>query len=136
MINEEEILETVKSFKAYIKIIVSNSSKSFIRKEKARLSREIEYEDYIVSKVSLFNMDNDAFFYDDFKIEYLIDSEIKEKVKVLNDKEKIVLEDMINDIPMIITAKKLNTTVNYIKKLRRMVRNKLKSVLRGENYER
>lgn len=136
MINEEEILETVKSFKAYIKIIVSNSSKSFIRKEKVRLSREIEYEDYIVSKVSLFNMDNDAFFYDDFKIEYLIDSEIKEKVKVLNDKEKIVLEDMINDIPMIITAKKLNTTVNYIKKLRRMVRNKLKSVLRGENYER
>ena len=54
----------------------------------------------------------------------------------LNDKEKVILEDMINKVPLKITALKLETTTNYIKKLRGVVKKKLSSYLKGEKNGR
>lgn len=135
-INENEIDEIVFQFKKYITLIVSNSAKNYASKLRIRLSREIEFEDYIIEKVSLSNMDNDAFFYDDFKFEYLIDENLIKSSKKLTKKEKTVLEDLINEIPLYVTAKKLNTSLNSISVLRNKARNKLKKDLGGNKYGR
>lgn len=135
-INEKEIDEIVFQFKKYITLIVSNSAKNYASKLRIRLSREIEFEDYIIEKVSLSNMDNDAFFYDDFKFEYLIDENLIKSSKKLTEKEKTVLEDLINEIPLYVTAKKLNTSLNSISVLRNKARNKLKKDLGGKKYGR
>ena len=135
-INGKEIDEIVFQFKKYITLIVSNSAKNYASKLRIRLSREIEFEDYIIEKVSLSNMDNDAFFYDDFKFEYLIDEDLIKSSKKLTEKEKTVLEDLINEIPLYVTAKKLNTSLNSISVLRNKARNKLKKDLGGNKYGR
>ena len=100
------------------------------------LVAEFASEDYIIEKVSLSNMDNDAFFYDDFKFEYLIDENLIKSSKKLTEKEKTVLEDLINEIPLYVTAKKLNTSLNSISVLRNKARNKLKKDLGGNKYGR
>ena len=113
--------------------IIPNIAINFAKKYKKQIAREIPLSDNVL-QVSI--NDTKISLHSEFKIKYLEDDIIKKYVLELNDKEKVILEDMINKVPLKITALKLETTTNYIKKLRGIVKKKLSSSLKGEKNGR
>ena len=81
--------------------------------------------------VHIFNEDGSN--YNSFKFEYLTDEYIKEITKALNIREKIIIEDFVNDIPSKETAIKLSTSVNSVDVMRNRAKNKIKRKLREKD---
>lgn len=131
--SDKEIEYVVNNFKSYMETIIPNIAINFAKKYKKQIAREIPLSDNVL-QVSI--NDTKISLHSEFKIKYLEDDIIKKYVLELNDKEKVILEDMINKVPLKITASKLETTTNYIKKLRGVVKKKLSSSLKGEKNGR
>lgn len=131
--SDKEIEYVVNNFKSYMETIIPNIAINFAKKYKKQIAREIPLSDNVL-QVSI--NDTKISLHSEFKIKYLEDDIIKKYVLELNDKEKVILEDMINKVPLKITALKLETTTNYIKKLRGIVKKKLSSSLKGEKNGR
>lgn len=132
-LNNEEIEFVVNKFKKYMKMNIPNLALNYANKYKKQAYREVQYESSLLDRFETSILEMMPLLHSEFRIENLDDGSLKEKIiKNFNDKEKQVLEDMVNKIPEKITAKKLNTTVNYIKKIRCNVRNEIKQFLREE----
>ena len=131
--SDKEIEYVVNNFKSYMETIIPNIAINFAKKYKKQIAREIPLSDKVL-QISI--NDTKISLHSEFKIKYLEDDIIKKYVLELNDKEKVILEDMINKVPLKITASKLETTTNYIKKLRGVVKKKLSSSLKGEKNGR
>lgn len=131
--SDKEIEYVVNNFISYMETIIPNIAINFAKKYKKQIAREIPLSDNVL-QVSI--NDTTISLHSEFKIKYLEDDIMKKYVLKLNDKEKVILEDMINKVPLKITAAKLETTTNYIKKLRGVVKKKLSLSLKGENNGR
>ena len=132
-INEEEIQFVANKFKKYMKMIIPNLALNFANKYKKQVFREVQYESSLLDRFETSILEMIPLFHSEFRIENLEDGLLKEKIiRDFNIKEKQVLEDMVNKIPEKITAKRLNTTVNYIKKIRGNIRKEIKLILREE----
>ena len=129
--NQEDIRNFVNRFKKYIKFIIINSSINYSKKIKLRRKREVELDD-IDNLVGMEDVD-DKVNNKDFRLEFISDKYIKEITSALTIREKIIIEDFVNDIPSKETAIKLSTSVNSIDVMRNRAKNKLKRKLREED---
>ena len=129
--NQEDIRNFVNRFKKYIKFIIINSSINYSKKIKLRRKREVELDD-IDNLVGMEDVDDKA-DNKDFRLELISDKYIKEITSALTIREKIIIEDFVNDIPSKETAIKLSTSVNSIDVMRNRAKNKLKRKLREED---
>lgn len=129
--NQDDIRNFVNRFKKYIKFIIINSSINYSKKIKLRRKREIELDD-IDNLVGMEDVDDKA-DNKDFRLELISDKYIKEITNVLTIREKIIIEDFVNDIPSKETAIKLSTSVNSIDVMRNRAKNKIKRKLREED---
>ena len=129
--NQDDIRNFVNRFKKYIKFIIINSSINYSKKLKLRRKREIELDD-IDNLVGMEDVD-DKVDNKDFRLELISDKYIKEITSALTIREKIIIEDVVNDIPSKETAIKLSTSVNSIDVMRNRAKNKLKRKLREED---
>lgn len=129
--NQDDIRNFVNRFKKYIKFIIINSSINYSKKIKLRIKREIELDD-IDNLVGMEDVDDKA-DNKDFRLELISDKYIKEITNVLTIREKIIIEDFVNDIPSKETAIKLSTSVNSIDVMRNRAKNKIKRKLREED---
>ena len=124
---------TIKEFKSYMEYIISNLQINFIRIYRKRNNREIIVDKNYIERISGETQISEIQIYEDFKYQYLKDDKILKEINKLTKTEKIVIEDLVNDIPVKNTAKKLKTTDITIRVLRNRARNKLK---KGLGYER
>ena len=132
--NQDNIKNFVNRFKKYITFIIINSAINYSKKIKLRRKREIQLDEQIIDNMfCLDNSDNESSC-DEFKFEFLTDEYIKKITRVLTLREKIIIEDLINDIPSKITATKLNTSVNTINVLRNRAKNKIKRNFGGRKW--
>ena len=131
--NQDDIKNFVNRFKKYIKFIIINSAINYSKKIKLRRKREIELDD-IDNLVGMEDVD-DKVDNKDFRLELISDKYIKEIASALTIREKIIIEDFVNDIPSKETAIKLSTSVNSIDVMRNRAKNKIKRKLR-EKYEK
>ena len=129
--NQDDIRNFVNRFKKYIKFIIINSSINYSKKIKLRRKREIELDD-IDNLVGMEDVDDKA-DNKDFRLELISDKYIKEITNVLTIREKIIIEDFVNDIPSKETAIKLSTSVNSIDVMRNRAKNKIKRKLREKD---
>lgn len=129
--NQDDIRNFVNRFKKYIKFIIINSSINYSKKIKLRRKREVELDD-IDNLVGMEDVDDKA-DNKDFRLELISDKYIKEITNALTIREKIIIEDFVNDIPSKETAIKLSTSVNSIDVMRNRAKNKLKRKLREED---
>ena len=129
--NQDDIRNFVNRFKKYIKFIIINSSINYSKKIKLRRKREIELDD-IDNLVGMEDVDDKA-DNKDFRLELISDKYIKEITSALTIREKIIIEDFVNDIPSKETAIKLSTSVNSIDVMRNRAKNKIKRKLREED---
>ena len=129
--NQDDIKNFVNRFKKYIKFIIINSAINYSKKLKLRRKREIELDD-TDNLVGMEDVDDKA-DNKDFRLELISDKYIKEITNVLTIREKIIIEDFVNDIPSKETAIKLSTSVNSIDVMRNRAKNKLKRKLREED---
>ena len=129
--NQDDIKNFVNRFKKYIKFIIINSSINYSKKIKLRRKREIELDD-IDNLVGMEDVDDKA-DNKDFKLELISDKYIKEITSALTIREKIIIEDFVNDIPSKETAIKLSTSVNSIDVMRNRAKNKIKRKLREKD---
>lgn len=134
--SNEEIDCVVRQFKEYMKKIIPNMAIDFARKYKLEKEREIALGDYLSHNKEISPIDTYISKHHEFKIEYLRDEKIIAQVMRLNNKEKIILEDIINKVSLKKSALKLQTTEGYVKKLRFNVRSKMRCLLKGEKYGR
>lgn len=133
--NQDNIKNFVNRFKKYITFIIINSAINYSKKIKLRRKREIQLDEQIIDNMfCLDNSDNESSC-DEFKFEFLTDEYIKKITRVLTLREKIIIEDLINDIPSKITATKLNTSVNTINVLRNRAKNKIKRSFGGRKWK-
>lgn len=129
--NQDDIKNSVNRFKKYITFIIINSAINYSKKIKLRRKREVQLEEQIIDNMCyLYNIEDESNC-DEFKFEFLTDEYIKKITGVLTLREKIIIEDLINDIPSKITAAKLNTSVNTINVLRNRAKNKIKRSFGG-----
>ena len=129
--NQDDIKNFVNRFKKYIKFIIINSAINYSKKIKLRRKREIELDD-IDNLVGMENVD-DKVDNKDFRLELISDKYIKEITSALTIREKIIIEDFVNDIPSKETAIKLSTSVNSIDVMRNRAKNKIKRKLREKD---
>ena len=129
--NKYDIKNVVNRFKKYIKFIIINSSINYSKKIKLRRKREIELDD-IDNLVGMEDVD-DKVNNKDFRLEFISDKYIKEITSALTIREKIIIEDFVNDIPSKETAIKLSTSVNSIDVMRNRAKNKIKRKLREKD---
>ena len=129
--NQDDIKNFVNRFKKYIKFIIINSSINYSKKIKLRRKREIELDD-IDNLVGMEDVD-DKVDNKDFRLELISDKYIKEIASALTIREKIIIEDFVNDIPSKETAIKLSTSVNSIDVMRNRAKNKIKRKLREKD---
>ena len=129
--NQDDIKNFVNRFKKYIKFIIINSAINYSKKLKLRKKREIELDD-IDNLVGMEDVD-DKVNNKAFRLELISDKYIKEITSALTIREKIIIEDFVNDIPSKETAIKLSTSVNSIDVMRNRAKNKLKRKLREED---
>lgn len=129
--NQDDIKNFVNRFKKYIKFIIINSSINYSKKIKLRRKREIELDD-IDNLVGMEDVD-DKVNNKDFRLEFISDKYIKEITSALTIREKIIIEDFVNDIPSKETAIKLSTSVNSIDVMRNRAKNKIKRKLREKD---
>ena len=129
--NQDDIRNFVNRFKKYIKFIIINSSINYSKKIKLRRKREIELDD-IDNLVGMEDVDDKA-DNKDFRLGLISDKYIKEITSALTIREKIIIEDFVNDIPSKETAIKLSTSVNSIDVMRNRAKNKIKRKLREKD---
>ena len=129
--NQDDIRNFVNRFKKYIKFIIINSAINYSKKLKLRRKREIELDD-IDNLVGMEDVDDKA-DNKDFRLELISDKYIKEITSALTIREKIIIEDFVNDIPSKETAIKLSTSVNSIDVMRNRAKNKIKRKLREKD---
>lgn len=129
--NQDDIKNFVNRFKKYIKFIIINSSINYSKKIKLRRKREVELDD-IDNLVGMEDVDDKA-DNKDFRLELISDKYIKEITSALTIREKIIIEDFVNDIPSKETAIKLSTSVNSIDVMRNRAKNKIKRKLREKD---
>ena len=129
--NQDDIKNFVNRFKKYIKFIIINSAINYSKKLKLRRKREIELDD-IDNLVGMEDVD-DKVNNKDFRLEFISDKYIKEITSALTIREKIIIEDFVNDIPSKETAIKLSTSVNSIDVMRNRAKNKIKRKLREKD---
>lgn len=129
--NQDDIKNFVNRFKKYIKFIIINSAINYSKKLKLRRKREIELDD-IDNLVGMEDVD-DKVDNKDFRLELISDKYIKEITSALTIREKIIIEDFVNDIPSKETAIKLSTSVNSIDVMRNRAKNKIKRKLREKD---
>ena len=129
--NQDDIKNFVNRFKKYIKFIIINSSINYSKKIKLRRKREIELDD-IDNLVGMEDVDDKA-DNKDFRLELISDKYIKKITSALTIREKIIIEDFVNDIPSKETAIKLSTSVNSIDVMRNRAKNKIKRKLREKD---
>ena len=129
--NQDDIKNFVNRFKKYMKFIIINSAINYSKKLKLRRKREIELDD-IDNLVGMEDVD-DKVDNKDFRLELISDKYIKKIASALTIREKIIIEDFVNDIPSKETAIKLSTSVNSIDVMRNRAKNKLKRKLREED---
>lgn len=129
--NQDDIKNFVNRFKKYIKFIIINSAINYSKKLKLRRKREIELDD-IDNLVGMEDVD-DKVDNKDFRLELISDKYIKEITNALTIREKIIIEDFVNDIPSKETAIKLSTSVNSIDVMRNRAKNKIKRKLREKD---
>ena len=129
--NQDDIRNFVNRFKKYIKFIIINSAINYSKKLKLRRKREIELDD-IDNLVGMEDVD-DKVDNKDFRLELISDKYIKEIASALTIREKIIIEDFVNDIPSKETAIKLSTSVNSIDVMRNRAKNKIKRKLREKD---
>ncbi len=129
--NQDDIKNFVNRFKKYITFIIINSAINYSKKIKLRRKREVQLEEQIIDNMCYLDNIEDESNCDEFKFEFLTDEYIKKITGVLTLREKIIIEDLINDIPSKITAAKLNTSVNTINVLRNRAKNKIKRSFGG-----
>lgn len=129
--NQDDIKNFVNRFKKYIKFIIINSAINYSKKLKLRRKREIELDD-IDNLVGMEDVD-DKVDNKDFRLELISDKYIKEITSALTIREKIIIEDLVNDIPSKETAIKLSTSVNSIDVMRNRAKNKIKRKLREKD---
>ncbi len=129
--NQDDIRNFVNRFKKYIKFIIINSSINYSKKIKLRRKREVELDD-IDNLVGMEDVDDKADS-KDFRLELISDKYIKEITNALTIREKIIIEDFVNDIPSKETAIKLSTSVNSIDVMRNRAKNKIKRKLREKD---
>lgn len=129
--NQDDIRNFVNRFKKYIKFIIINSSINYSKKIKLRSKREVELDD-IDNLVGMEDVDDKA-DNKDFRLELISDKYIKEITSALTIREKIIIEDFVNDIPSKETAIKLSTSVNSIDVMRNRAKNKIKRKLREKD---
>ena len=129
--NQDDIKNFVNRFKKYIKFIIINSAINYSKKLKLRRKREIELDD-IDNLVGMEDVDDKA-DNKDFRLEFISDKYIKEITSALTIREKIIIEDFVNDIPSKETAIKLSTSVNSIDVMRNRAKNKIKRKLREKD---
>ena len=129
--NQDDIKNFVNRFKKYIKFIIINSAINYSKKLKLRKKREIELDD-IDNLVGMEDVDDKA-DNKDFRLGLISDKYIKEITSALTIREKIIIEDFVNDIPSKETAIKLSTSVNSIDVMRNRAKNKIKRKLREKD---
>ena len=129
--NQDDIRNLVNRIKKYIKFIIINSSINYSKKIKLRRKREVELDD-IDNLVGMEDVDDKADS-KDFRLELISDKYIKEITNALTIREKIIIEDFVNDIPSKETAIKLSTSVNSIDVMRNRAKNKIKRKLREKD---
>ena len=129
--NQDDIKNFVNRFNKYIKFIIINSAINYSKKLKLRKKREIELDD-IDNLVGMEDVD-DKVNNKDFRLELISDKYIKEITSALTIREKIIIEDFVNDIPSKETAIKLSTSVNSIDVMRNRAKNKIKRKLREKD---
>ena len=129
--NQDDMKNFVNRFKKYIKFIIINSAINYSKKLKLRKKREIELDD-IDNLVGMEDVD-DKVNNKDFRLELISDKYIKEITSALTIREKIIIEDFVNDIPSKETAIKLSTSVNSIDVMRNRAKNKIKRKLREKD---
>ena len=129
--NQDDIKNFVNRFKKYMKFIIINSAINYSKKLKLRRKREIELDD-IDNLVGMEDVD-DKVGNKDFRLELISDKYIKEITSALTIREKIIIEDFVNDIPSKETAIKLSTSVNSIDVMRNRAKNKIKRKLREKD---
>ena len=129
--NQDDIKNFVNRFKKYIKFIIINSAINYSKKLKLRKKREIELDD-IDNLVGMEDVD-DKVNNKDFRLELISDKYIKEITSALTIREKIIIEDFVNDIPSKETAIKLSTSVNSVDVMRNRAKNKIKRKLREKD---
>ena len=129
--NQDDIKNFVNRFKKYMKFIIINSAINYSKKLKLRRKREIELDD-IDNLVGMEDVD-DKVTNKDFRLEFISDKYIKEITSALTIREKIIIEDFVNDIPSKETAIKLSTSVNSIDVMRNRAKNKIKRKLREKD---
>ena len=129
--NQDDIKNFVNRFKKYIKFIIINSAINYSKKLKLRRKREIELDD-IDNLVGMEDVDDKA-DNKDFRLEFISDKYIKEITSALTIREKIIIEDFVNDIPSKETAIKLSTSVNSVDVMRNRAKNKIKRKLREKD---
>ena len=130
--NQDDIKNCVNRFKKYITVIIINSAINYSKKIKLRRKREIQLDEQIIDNMCYLDNSEDESNCDEFKFEFLTDEYIKKITRVLTLREKIIIEDLINNIPSKITATKLNTSVNTINVLRNRAKNKIKRSFGGK----
>ena len=129
--NQDDIKNFVNRFKKYIKFIIINSAINYSKKLKLRRKREIELDD-IDNLVGMEDVDDKA-DNKDFRLGLISDKYIKEITSALTIREKIIIEDFVNDIPSKETAIKLSTSVNSVDVMRNRAKNKIKRKLREKD---
>ena len=129
--NQDDIRNFVNRFKKYIKFIIINSAINYSKKLKLRRKREIELDD-IDNLVGMEDVDDKA-DNKDFRLGLISDKYIKEITSALTIREKIIIEDFVNDIPSKETAIKLSTSGNSIDVMRNRAKNKIKRKLREKD---
>lgn len=129
--NQDDIKNFVNRFKKYIKFIIINSAINYSKKLKLRRKREIDLDD-IDNLVGMEDVD-DKVNNKDFRLELISDKYIKKITSALTIREKIIIEDFVNDIPSKETAIKLSTSVNSIDVMRNRAKNKIKRKLREKD---
>ena len=129
--NQDDIKNFVNRFKKYIKFIIINSAINYSKKLKLRKKREIELDD--IDNLDGMEDVEDKVDNKDFRLELISDKYIKEIASALTIREKIIIEDFVNDIPSKETAIKLSTSVNSIDVMRNRAKNKIKRKLREKD---
>ena len=129
--NQDDIKNFVNRFKKYITFIIINSSINYSKKIKLR-RKNFYYLDDIDNLVGMEDVD-DKVNNKDFRLEFISDKYIKEITSALTIREKIIIEDFVNDIPSKETAIKLSTSVNSVDVMRNRAKNKIKRKLREKD---
>ena len=118
--------ETVRAFKAFMKVTVKNLSIDFFRKIERKEQKNVYFSEFVERKVSLSKYDNGTFFGID-----AISNDIQGKIikKISRRDKEILIEFYINNLSIKEIAENFNTTENSIKASKSRCIKKIKQYL-------